>query len=102
MGTIFHLPSREGFGEQERNRIAAVAASVGATVAWYRTECGGIWGCLASADNPLGTITRKKGMVLWFPKDSLSPFVSHINLDECLAKIGKICGLQTAPSPEDG
>lgn len=87
MGAVLQLPTRNGFNEQERKRIAAVAASAGASVAWYRTDCGAVWGCLESANDTLGSITRERGMVLWFPRDSLSPFLAHINLDECLTKV---------------
>lgn len=87
MGAVVQLPIRNGFSEQERSRIAAVAASAGASVAWYRTDCGTVWGCLANAGATLGTIARKQGMVLWFPRDSLSPFLAHISLDECLTKV---------------
>lgn len=87
MGEVVQLPLRNGFSEQERHRIAAVAARAGASVAWYRTDCGAVWGCLGSANDTLGTLAREKGMVLWFPRDSLSPLLAHINLDECLDRV---------------
>lgn len=87
MGVVIPLPTRSGFSERERQRIAAVAASAGASVAWYRTECGAVWGCLESANDTLGSITRKKGIVQWFPRDSLAPFLSHVSLDECLNRV---------------
>ena len=90
MGVVVQLPARSGFSEHERSRIAAVAASAGASVAWYRTEGGAVWGCLESANDTLGTITREKGMVLWFPRDSLAPFLSHISLDECLTRVRRV------------
>lgn len=97
MGTVVKLPMRDGFSRQECSRIAAVAASVGASVAWYRTACGAVWGCLECADETLGTITRQQGMVLWYPRDSHSPYLSHINLDACLARIKGICGAGDFP-----
>jgi len=90
MGVVLQLPARNGFDEHERQRIAAVAASAGASVAWYRTDCGAVWGCLESANDALGSITRERGMVLWFPRDSLSPFLVHVNLDECLTRVKSI------------
>lgn len=87
MGAVLQLPARNGFSEQERERITAVAADAGASVAWYRTDCGAIWGCLESANDTLGAITREQGVVKWFPRDSLSPFLAHVNLDECLTRM---------------
>lgn len=34
MGDLVQLPTRNGFNEQERSRIAAVADAAGASVAW--------------------------------------------------------------------
>jgi hypothetical protein len=90
MGIVVQLPARNGFSEQERQRITIVAAGAGASVAWYRSECGAVWGCLESANDTIGTITREKGMVQWFPRDSLSPFLSHISLDECLNRVRRV------------
>lgn len=90
MENVVQLPIRNGFSEQERRQIAAVAASAGASVEWYRTDCGALWGCLGGDEGTLGSITRDKGVVQWFPRDSLFPFLSHISLDECLSKVRRV------------
>lgn len=87
MGAVLQLPNRNGFSEEERERIAAVAADAGARVAWFMTDCGSLWGCVESANDTLGAITREQGVVKWFPRDSLFPFLSHVSLDECLVKV---------------
>lgn len=96
MGAVVQLPSRNGFAEQERRRIAAFVAGGGLTVAWFKTECGAVWGCLAQDDDTLGTVARKDGMALWFPRDSVFPFLSHVSLEELLARLGSLLQLPGA------
>lgn len=90
MEKVVQLPARKGFTEQERNRIAAVAADAGACVQWHRAHCGAILGYLGNRNGTLGTIAREDGMVLWFPRDALSPLLAHVSLDECLSKVRRV------------
>lgn len=95
MGDVFQLPIRNGFSEQECRRIAEVAVAAGAALAWLKTPGGSVLACFGAGSITLGTLMREQGLVKWYPRDALSPFLAHVSLDECLEKVALIlCGPQ--------